>query len=211
MIGEFDPTTQPHADMMSRRRIIAALISIGMFPSPALAAAAGAVKTSVGANSAEVDGIRRRLRAGAELFVGDLVRTETPSRLVMLLGKATRVCLGGDAEFHIDRFIAGVSGEFHLEGGALLLDHDAHVPGADLQIHSPYGTVAVRRSRFFAGPSDGAFGVFVTRGSVQFTAGGTTVRLQAGEGTDVRRPGDPPGRARQWAKARLVQALSDVG
>ena len=80
----------------------------------------------------------------------------------------------------------------------------------DLRLRSPFGTIALRGTRVFAGPSKGVFGVFVERGIVDFTAGGVTVRLSAGEGSDVRRPGDKPTPPSRWGSERALDALASV-
>ena len=77
----------------------------------------------------------------------------------------------------------------------------------DLRVRSPFGTIALRGTRVFAGPSNGVFGVFVERGVVDFTAGGAAVRLTAGEGSDVRHPGDKPTPPRLWGDERVRDAL----
>jgi len=68
----------------------------------------------------------------------------------------------------------------------------------------------VRGTRFFAGPSQGKLAVFVDRGSVSVTSGGSTVTLVAGEGTDVTRPGAPPTEPKSWGHGRIVEAFSTV-
>ncbi len=84
------------------------------------------------------------------------------------------------------------------------------MPHGDLRLRSPYGVIALRGTRVFAGPSKVAFGVFVERGVVDFTAGGATVRLTAGEGSDVRRRGDKPTPPQRWGSERVLDALSSV-
>lgn len=80
----------------------------------------------------------------------------------------------------------------------------------DLRLRSPFGAIALRGTRVFAGPSNGVFGVFVDRGVVDFTAGGATVRLMPGEGSDVRRQGDKPTPPRRWPPERVDAAMISV-
>ena len=68
----------------------------------------------------------------------------------------------------------------------------------------------MRGTRFFAGPIDGVFGIFVARGAVDVTAGGKTVRLKQGEGTDIARQGDAPGPVKMWGPPKIAKAMALV-
>jgi ferric-dicitrate binding protein FerR (iron transport regulator) len=168
------------------------------------------VESCLGLADAEARGVTRTLGNGAEVFVGDLVSTHEAARLVMLLGVATRIHMGGNVRMGIDKYLAETRGELHFDSGPVLLDRDEGAPPTDLRLRSPFGTIALRGTRFFAGPSKGVFGVFVQRGIVDFTAGGETVRLTAGEGSDVRRPGGKPTPPNRWGSERAVDALASV-
>jgi ferric-dicitrate binding protein FerR (iron transport regulator) len=98
---------------------------------------------------------------------------------------------------------------FTLEAGAVLFDRPSGKP-APVQIRSPFGLIAVRGTRFFAGPSAGVFGVFVQRGSVTVTAAGREVVLLMGQGTDISHPGDKPTTARRWRDPRIREAFESV-
>jgi ferric-dicitrate binding protein FerR (iron transport regulator) len=79
-----------------------------------------------------------------------------------------------------------------------------------MRIRSPFALIAVRGTRFFAGPSNGRFGVFVERGSVAVMAAGQQVVLHDGEGTDVSSPGARPTPVRRWQPPRIRAALASV-
>ena len=64
-------------------------------------------------------------------------------------------------------------GELTLDGGALLFSRPEDPPSGPLDLHTPYGLIVARGTEFFAGPSEGAFGVYVEHGLV-------TVRTRAG-------------------------------
>jgi hypothetical protein len=68
----------------------------------------------------------------------------------------------------------------------------------------------VRGTKFFAGPSNGVFGVFVDHGTVVVSGGGSEVVLQAGEGTNLSSPGSSPTAPVMWGKARIQAALDSV-
>jgi hypothetical protein len=99
-------------------------------------------------------------------------------------------------------------GEFDLSQGALLI-----VPRArrksDLSF-SLYGLIVVRGTKFFAGPSNGVFGVFVDHGRVSVAAAGHKVTLTAGLGTNIAKPGDPPTPPARWKAERIAAALGSV-
>ncbi|HTE97828.1 MAG TPA: iron dicitrate transport regulator FecR, partial [Bradyrhizobium sp.] len=63
---------------------------------------------------------------------------------------------------------------------------------------------------FFAGPSNGPFGVFAARGSVAVSSAGQQVILREGEGTDFVSPGTPPTPVKRWAPERIRAALASV-
>ena len=97
-----------------------------------------------------------------------------------------------------------------LRSGPLLFDRPPGRAAARLRIRSPFALIAVRGTRFFAGPSNGRFGVFVARGSVAVTSAGQQVILRAGEGTDFVSPGTPPTPVKRWAPQRIDAALASV-
>jgi uncharacterized membrane protein len=173
--------------------------------------AAGQVESVRGEPFAERTNARRALGPAAEVFVGDLVQTDQKSGVVMKLGTTTTVKLGGAARFRIDKFVIGAGGTLDLERGPLIIDRDDPSRKENLQVRSPFGLIAVRGTMFFAGPSDGVFGVFVGRGAVSVSSGGRTVNLHPGQGTNIARPGDPPSDAKPWGDSRIKAALASAG
>jgi hypothetical protein len=187
---------------------------LGAAPAQANSAAsnaAGAVEALRGEGYAVAAAERRRLQPAAAVFVGDLIGTQVESAMRVRLGTATQVRLGPEARLKIDRFILNAGGELFLEKGGVLVDHPPGAGRIELDLRSPFGLVAVRGTRFFAGPSNGVFGVFVARGAVTVSGGGQAVHLREGQGTDIRGPGAPPGDAVPWGEARVRAALRLVG
>jgi ferric-dicitrate binding protein FerR (iron transport regulator) len=70
--------------------------------------------------------------------------------------------------------------------------------------------LAVRGTQFFAGPSNGVFGIFVQRGTLEVSAAGATVTLSAGQGTDIRAPGAAPSQPVNWGKPRIDAAYESL-
>jgi ferric-dicitrate binding protein FerR (iron transport regulator) len=178
---------------------------------PALAAEdiVGTVSEVEGEATAELNDQRRKLKRKSSIFLGDTVRTGARSRLRALLARKTSLRLGAKTSVRIDRFIADTGGELVLDNGAMLIDTSGKLL-KDLEVQSPFALIAVRGTRVFAGPIDGIFGVFVARGAVDVTAGGSTVRLNAGEGTDIARPGAAPGLVKVWGQPKIRKAMALV-
>jgi hypothetical protein len=192
-----------------RRLLLAAPIIILTSAADAEGAAAGTIEAMRGEAYAEGPKPRRALQPTAEVFIGDQVETAVNSALTMHLGKVTYVKLGALAKFRIDTFVVDAGGTFDLEQGPLLFDHGTG-KNEDVRVRSPFGLIAVRGTRFFAGPSNDVFGVFVAQGLVTVTGGGRTVTLRPGLGTNIANPGDQPTEPRRWGPGRITAALRSV-
>jgi ferric-dicitrate binding protein FerR (iron transport regulator) len=169
----------------------------------------GAVEEVTGEAFGEIESARRTLDRAAPVFLSEEVVTGLASRLAMRLGRDTTVKLGEQARLKIDRFLVNAGGEMTLRSGPMLFDGRPHHAG--VQIRSAFGLIAVRGTRFFAGPSNDRFGVFVARGSVAVSAAGQQVILREGEGTDIVAPGAPPTPVKRWGAERIRAALASVG
>jgi hypothetical protein len=169
------------------------------------------VESSRGECFAQTAAARRALTPAAALFVGDAVSTGAQSALSMHLGASTEVKLGAEARLRIDRFLVNSGGVLFLDNGGMLYDHDPQGKGpADVAVRGPYGLVAVRGTRFFAGPSNGVFGVFVERGEVMVVGVNTAVTVTSGLGTDIARPGAEPTTPHVWGAGRIASAMASV-
>jgi ferric-dicitrate binding protein FerR (iron transport regulator) len=196
----------------SRRAVIVAIPAV-LFGSSARAAAetiGEAVDVRGKVVARQVQDVRG-LAKGAALMLQDRVETAEKSFARLELAGRTTVRLGSKARLLIDRFVAEVGGVLELGEGAMLLDRSDKLPKLDITIRSQFALIAVRGTRFFAGPSKGVFGVFVVRGVVEVEAAGVTRRLRRGEGVDIANPGDPPGEVARWKKPRIDAALKSVG
>ncbi|MBK1662204.1 FecR family protein, partial [Paracraurococcus ruber] len=172
----------------------------------------GRVEDMRGEATAEAGGTRRALAPAMPVFDGDLVATGEEARVRLRLAEAIEVLLGGGVRLRIDRFLARRGGTLVLERGAALVDRAARggAPPPDLTVRGPFGLIAVRGTRFFAGPSNGAFGVFVERGAVLLVGGDQGVEVLPGFGADVAQPGAAPTAPVRWGQARIAAALASV-
>ncbi len=168
---------------------------------------AGMVEQLKGGATAVTGGASRALVAKAQVFVADIVRTANESRLSLKLGQRTMVRLGENTELKIERYLLDAGGEIDLASGSLQFERTGKPAANDLKIRSPYGLIAVRGTRFYAGSFLGSWGVFVADGSVDVTGGGTTVRVDKGLGTDIGAPGGRPSDPKAWGAARIAAAV----
>ena len=211
-------TAQDRGPLLDRRALLraASLVGVACLPvaawgqASAEAAAAGLVTDLRGDAMAQLREARRKLSPDGPVFVGDRVETGEDARAGFRLGRATDLRLGENTRITLDRYIVDAGGTITLGAGALLVDK---APGSEtgrIRVRSAYGLIAVRGTRFFAGPSNGVFGVFVERGEVAVRAAGREVVLSAGEGTDIARRGAAPTPARRWGEARIAAALAQI-
>jgi hypothetical protein len=170
----------------------------------------GSVEDLKGHAFAERQSVRRELGRAAPLFIRDQVGTGADSRLTMRLGRDTTLKLGERARLTIDRYLVDAGGEIVLDSGPMLLERPPRSAPIPIQIRSGFGLIAVRGTRFFAGPSNNVFGVFVERGRVTVSAGGRRVIVRSGQGTDISHPGSPPTTPGPWREPRIRAALASV-
>jgi ferric-dicitrate binding protein FerR (iron transport regulator) len=201
-------TLWPIESRITRRLLLGAACA-SVWPTAAHAAPSGSVVALVGQGFAERSTVRHVLAPKAEVFVGDLIETGAGSRLALRLGRATQLRLGAQARMRIDRFIWDAGGVLELESGAMAFDGPMR-RDREITVRSPFGLIAVRGTHFFAGPSNGVFGVFVARGLVRVTGAGKSVDVIAGRGTNIAAPGAAPSDPAIWGQPRIRQAFASV-
>jgi hypothetical protein len=203
-----------YANSIDRRALLRVAAGAAMFiPCAAYAQEAkpvGQVEDVKGEAFAEARAERRTLNRAAPLFINDLVGTGWESRLTLHLGRDTTLRVGQQARLTIDRFLVNAGGDITVRSGPILFDRPAGSAPARMQIRTPFALIAVRGTRFFAGPSAGVFGVFVERGSVAVSAAGTRVVLRSGQGTNIANPGAAPTAPAPWRPERVRAALESV-
>src|SRR5215813_4528508 len=79
---------------------------------------------------------------------------------------------------------------------------------APVRIRSPFALIAVRGTRFFTGPSNGRFGVFVERGSVAVTSAGRTCDYAKKFGSHSKRSGRVTTATRMGANIFKMKEIS---
>jgi ferric-dicitrate binding protein FerR (iron transport regulator) len=194
---------------ISRRALLGTAAAFMLPASARAATSTGAVETVVGQGFAESEAARRTLEPRSDVFVGDLLGTGADSRLEVRLGAQTQVKLGAETRLKIDSFIWDAGGVLELQAGGMLFD--GKLPqGSGVSVRSPFALIAVRGTRFFAGPSNGVFGVFVEQGIVSVEGGGRQVEVAEGMGTNIAEPGAAPTDPARWGEPRIRAALASV-
>ena len=141
---------------LTRRDALVGTIAAPFLAGRAAGAAepAGTVEALRGEATAQATSGVRPLAQDASVLVGDLVATGAQSAIALRLGAATQVRLGPEARLRIDRFLIKAGGIVALANGAMVFDHDPAAGPTEVSVRSPFGLIAVRGTRFFAGPSD---------------------------------------------------------
>jgi hypothetical protein len=171
---------------------------------------AGSVVDARGPATSSREGQRRKLLVGAVVFLEDLLGTGPAARLSVRLGTATRLSLGERTRVRIDKMLMDRGGELTLERGAMLFDRPADQPSGDLDVVTPFGLIVARGTTFWAGPSQGKFGVFVQHGVVTVRTRAGEVSLTQGMGTDLTSIDVAPTPPKAWGAPRIRAALASV-
>jgi hypothetical protein len=195
---------------LTRRQALAGAGSLLVTGSALAETDAGWVETVRGEGYAQRAAERLTLQQNSRLFVNDRVETGGESRLGLRLGRSTQVKLGAHARVRIDNFLVNAGGVLELQNGEMLFDRPEGAPPARFSVRSPFALIAVRGTRFFAGMSNGVFGVFCARGRVDVSASGKTVTVLRGQGTNIIGIGGTPSDPTAWGQPRIQSAMASV-
>ncbi|CAM5775269.1 hypothetical protein LMIY3S_04939 [Labrys miyagiensis] len=200
--------------LIHRRSLLIGLALAGVRPGFAAAAMqiveAGSVVQVTGQTTGQLRGEKRSLAVGNSVFIDDMLATGSGARLAAKLGEMTRLSLGERTRVRIDKFLVDRGGELVLERGAILFDRPDDKPSGPLDVTTPFGLIAARGTKFFAGPSNGVFGVFVEHGLVTVRTRKGEVTLTNGQGTDLKSRNVAPTPPKSWGTTRIAQALASV-
>jgi hypothetical protein len=202
------------------------LLSLVVLFAPGIGAVALAADSEVIGNAtqlkpeagARLQGAERVLAVGADLHRDEQVWTADGGRLDIKFADGSGITLGENARMVLDEFVLpesggsgnqvlrSITGAFRFVGGAV----DQSKPGAT-RIVTPIATMTVRGTEFFAGPIDGAYGVFVFDGQVDVATSAGSVTLNRGEGTMVSQSRAAPTPPIAWGAAKIARAEALVG
>ena len=201
--------------LFARRTVLTGMALLGLGAKKAAGAVeqseAGSVLAANGVATGEIAGARRPLAAGAPVFIRETLATGDEARLAVRLGAATQLSLGERTRIRIDRFLVDRGGELVLGRGAFLFERPSEPPAGPLEVKTPFGLIVARGTKFFAGPVDGTFGVYVEHGVVSVRTRKGSVMLGEGLGTKVRSIDDAPTEAKVWTPTSVFEAMASVG
>jgi hypothetical protein len=191
---------------------------LAFLTAPALAdAQVGKVGRIQGMVSATLAGKTLAVGVGGPVFLDQTFKTGAEGRLEIEFVDGTKFTVGEKSTVTIDRFVfdpggiknairLGVVGPFRFVTGKI-----GKTLGAEVAVKTPVGTLGIRGTDVWGGPIDRQYGVFLIRGIVTVSAGGGQVVLsRPGSGTNVARPGAPPGPVKQWPKDKVARAVATV-
>lgn len=186
--------------------LLLAALAFAAPPAGAAEKAAGSVVAVTGTALADRTPEEHRLATRDPVFLADTITTGAASQLELRLGRDLTLQLGEKGTLTLADFSDEIT--VALEDGAVFVDKNPASSSQPLVIDSRFGQVSVRGTRVFVGPSREPFAVFVERGTVTVTGGGSTVTVTAGQGTAIAAPGQPPTPPALWGQARIDAALA---
>jgi hypothetical protein len=165
---------------------------------------------------ARFDGLPRDLAVGADLHRDEQVWTASGGRLDIKFVDGSSITLGENARVVLDEFVlpegAGTGSQVVRSiTGALRFVGGAVDKSGATRIVTPIATMTVRGTEFFAGPIDGAYGVFVFDGQVDVATSAGSVTLKKGEGTTLTQSRVAPTPPKTWGAAKIARAEKIVG
>jgi ferric-dicitrate binding protein FerR (iron transport regulator) len=170
----------------------------------------GAVEQAEGRSTGLLEGLIRNLGLGSDVFLQEIVQTGDGARLAIAFGPDSRLKLGERTRIRIERSLVEQHGELTFARGAMLFERPDAGPHPQTVVKTPFAIIAARGTAFWAGPSNGVFGVFVQRGRVTVRNRAGRVTLRRGLGTDLTSPDVAPTRPKAWGAARIAAALASV-
>jgi ferric-dicitrate binding protein FerR (iron transport regulator) len=200
--------------LVARRSVLIGLGLIGLGPDLAAAAIeavkVGNVLAVTGATTGQIGGTKRPLVLGAPVFIDDTLATGDAARLSAHLGTATKLSLGERTRIKINQFLVDSGGALTLGRGAMLFDRPDDPASGPLEVMTPFGLIAARGTKFFAGPSEGVFGVYVAHGLVTVRTRVGAVHVTVGLGTHIASIRAAPTKPKVWAPSLVAAALALV-
>jgi ferric-dicitrate binding protein FerR (iron transport regulator) len=208
------PSFSSEGVVLDRRTLILGSLTCGVALALGASAEAaelvGSVDQAAGRSTGLLEGLIRVLTTGSDVFLEEIVQTGEAARLAIALGADTRLRLGERTRIRIERSLVERGGELILARGAMLFDRPNANTHPDVAIKTPFAVIAARGTRFFAGPSNEVFGVFVEHGIVTVRNRAGRVTLRRGLGTDLTSADIAPTPPKPWGTARISAALASV-
>jgi len=213
----FVPGQRRGKRMPWRRIVLAAMLLSGFCAVPAAAQEAiGAVSRIQGNASGNRGGATRALAPNAAVFRNEVVSTGEATRLEVTFIDSTRVTLGENTRLRLDRYVFNPGAgrgviRFRVAGAVRFLSGQvSRLARSEVSVITPFATVGVRGTEFWAGPIDNqVLGVLLVEGAVSVSnAAGRQILNQPGQGTNIARRGAAPGPVTFWPPDKANRALA---
>ncbi|MDF2365810.1 FecR family protein [Sneathiella sp.] len=158
------------------------------------------------------------MEVGSVIRESDEINSENMARIEITFTDGTTLLIGENARIEIDEYlydpgnnigtaiISALQGPFRFITGKIGQLKDKRV-----EIKSSAGTIGVRGTDFWGGPSQGTYGVFLFEGVIViFNAEGGRIVSTPGTGVDLDGIDKVPGEVTVWGASRAQAALATV-
>jgi hypothetical protein len=181
----------------------------------------GHVSRIQGAASAEQGGAVHPLALHTMVQRGDVLKTGPGARLELTLLDETRLTLGADTEFVLERYDLGrqqgagavllklAKGAFRLATGEL-----SALRGGPFEVGTPLGVIGIRGTDFWGGyiTAEGVSVMLISgKGVYVVNEAGRSEIVNPGDGVELRSRLVPPTHAIPWSPAVKAKAYQMVG
>lgn len=195
-------------------------LALAIAAAPALSAEpAGKVARVKGDAVAESGGKVRKLAEGAEIFVGDVLKTSKDTRLEFVMIDEARLTLGDNSRLKIETYlfdearnagkgsVKAIAGVFRAVSGKL-----GKVAGAPFQVTMQTATLGIRGTEFWGEQKKNDLLVALLGGGGIFleTRAGRVDISEAGMATRITTANKPPSAPFKLTEAQIQAALATV-
>ena len=158
------------------------------------------------------------IQVGSVIQENDEISSEEMARIEITFTDGTTLLIGENARIEIDEYlydpgngigtaiINALQGPFRFITGKI-----GQLKKKRVEVKSSVGTIGVRGTDFWGGPSQGTYGVFLFEGTIViFNAKGGRIVSTPGTGVDLDGIDKMPGEITVWDNARAQAALATV-
>jgi len=155
---------------------------------------------------------------GTPVHLRDELKTGTAARLQVRFRDDTVLTLGERASVTVDRyvfdpdknagetFLRATEGAFRFVTGRI-----KQLKDKTIAVETPVAQIGVRGTEFWGGPIDAKYGVLLLEGEVTVSNQAGSVTLsEAGQGSNIPSPVDPPDAPSAWAAVKIARAVDSV-
>lgn len=180
---------------------------------------AGEVVLLRGGATVTQDGRTLKLYRGASVLVGDQLRTGNNARLKLRMIDGTDIALGENSEFIVRAYELNTEAGIGRAALELTRGFFRAITGKitklrenSFQVKTPLAVIGVRGTDFWGEQSASRFRVAMLSGTAIMVSNdyGSVEITEAGLGTEVTAPGEPPRAPFRWTPEQIKQAAGTV-